>query len=118
MIEDGVFVSFQRDDSNKSKDPRSVVVIRNGKVSIYPNPDGDSRDIEYLSRTAKMLSSARSRNDYAEIASLRLNRFWDWNGYDPNPSDFFDLDTAQGDKFEKLSSGWAVKDVPMIPEED
>ena len=106
MIEDGVYVSYRSDDEAKKQTPRSVVVIKNGQVSIFANPKGDEGDIKYLKTVSQMLTDASSKSKYEDVAYARLGSYWAWNGYTPNPSDFFELDSDNANKFIELSKGW------------
>lgn len=106
MIEDGVYVSYNSDDEAKKETPRSVVVIKKEKVSIFPNPKGSADDVHYLSGVQRMLDGANSKSEYEDIVYSRLGSFWAWNGYTPNPSDFFELNSDNANKFIDLSKDW------------
>lgn len=106
MFEDGVYVSYKSSDEAKKETPRSVVVIQNAKASIFANPEGDENDVTYLRNTQKMLDEAKSKDDYEDTASYRLGSYWAWNGYTPNPSDFFELDSDNAKKFIEMSQNW------------
>lgn len=107
MFEDGIYVSYFVDDTSKKKDPRSVVVIENGKISIMINPSADTETTTYLSGIVSMLNDAKSETAYQDIAYTRLGKFWESNGYTPNPSDFFDTGSDEADKALQTARGWA-----------
>jgi hypothetical protein len=106
MIEDGIYVSYKSSDEEKKETPRSVVVIKNAKVEIFVNPKNPEEDIQYLSSVKKMLKDAKSTSEYEDVAYSRLGSYWAWNGYTPNPSDFFKLDSDNAKKFIDISKDW------------
>jgi hypothetical protein len=108
MFEDGIYVSYFLDDVSKSKDPRSVVVIENSKATIMINPKADSETKTYLSGIVNQLAKASSKDDYENIAYIGLGKFWESNGYAPNPSDFFDTGSDKANKALQIARNWAA----------
>lgn len=105
MFDSGIYVSFMSDDSAKKKAPRSVVVIDGMKVDIYVNPDAHEDTKTYLGNTKKELATLKGE-DFEVTAIIRLGKYWEWNGYTPNPSDFFELDDDKGKQFLKDAQAW------------
>ena len=56
MIEDGYFISFFSDDEAKKREPRNIIVIKNGKVSFYINPKESEENKEWLLNLKERLS--------------------------------------------------------------
>ena len=105
MIEDGYFVSFFSDDEAKKQEPRNIVVIKNGKVSIHVNPKENENDKNWLSSLKERLSKVENDKKKYEYEALSLESFWDWNGYTPNPSDFIEPNQYDG-KYDTLIGKW------------
>ena len=105
MIEDGYFVSFFSKDEAKKQAPRSIVVIKDGKVAIHINPKADEDDKNWLSSLKKKLSSLENDKKKYEFEAASLESFWDWNGYTPNPSDYIEPDKYDG-KYDALIEEW------------
>jgi hypothetical protein len=108
MFEDGTYVSYFLDDVDKRKAPRSVVVIEDGKVNIMINPSTDDETKTYLNNVAEKLEKATSTNEYEDIAYIYLGKFWESNGYSPNPSDFFEPESDGAKKSVATASAWAT----------
>lgn len=106
MFEDGIYVSYFSDDTSKTKDPRSVVVIENSKVSIMINPSADTETTTYLTGIVEKLNDAKSKKIYEDVAYTHLGKFWEFNGYTPNPSDFFDIGSDEADRALQTARGW------------
>ena len=56
MIEDGYFVQFFGDDEAKKREPRNIIVIKNGKVSFYVNPKESKENKKWLFALKEKLS--------------------------------------------------------------
>ena len=110
MFEDGIYVSYFTNDTEKAKEPRSTVSIIDGKVTIFVNPKADENDAAYLNKITADLKASASTEEYEKIAIVRLGKFWEWNGYTPNPSDFFEIDSPQGNKALELARTWKTKE--------
>lgn len=110
MFEDGVYVSYFTEDVKKQKDPKSVVLIQDEKVNIMINPSTDDVTKNYLKNIAKELDGEKSKDKYVDIATIGLGTYWEWNGYTPNPSDFFEIDSTQGNKALELARTWDTKE--------
>ena len=108
MFEDGVYVSYFSDDEDKKSAPKSVVIIENGKIQILFNPATPDDTAKFLTSLAKAFAEAVSE-DEKDFAVARLGRYWEWNGYTPNPSDFFELDSDGAKRFIELSENWTSK---------
>lgn len=105
MFEDGVYVSFFSDDTAKKKTPQSVIVIKNQRVSVGINPDS-ADDIKLsLARIAGMAQSQADK-EYDENLESALSRYFEWNGYTPKPSDFYELADSKGQNFANLPLNW------------
>ncbi len=105
MIEDGYFVSFFSDDEAKEREPRNIIVIKNGKVSFYINPKESEVDRKWLLNLNERLSKLENNKKEYEFEASLLERFWEWNGYTPNPSDFIKPDQYDG-KYDSLMKKW------------
>jgi hypothetical protein len=108
MFEDGVYVSYFSDDEDKKSAPKSVVVIENGKIQILVNPATPDDTAKFLTSLAKAFAEAVSE-DEKDFAVARLGRYWESNGYSPNPSDFFELDSDGARRSIELSKNWTSK---------
>lgn len=108
MHEDGIYVSYFPDDTQKAKDPRSVVSIQNSKVNIMINPKTDEDTKKYLNGIVDRLSKASSKDDYEEIAYMSLGKYWESNGYTPNPSDFFEIGSDGANTSLQTAREWAA----------
>jgi len=105
MIEDGYFVSFFFDDEAKKREPRNIVVIKNGKVSIYVNPKENEDDQKWLSSLSERLSKLENDKKKYEYEASSLESYWAWNGYTPKPSDFIEPNQYDG-KYDTLLEKW------------
>ena len=105
MIEDGYFVSFFEDDEAKKREPRNIIVIKNGEISFYINPKESEVDKKWLLKLKERLSKLENNKKEYEFEASLLERFWDWNGYTPNPSDFIEPDKYDG-KYDSLMKKW------------
>ena len=117
MFEDGVYVSYFSDDEDKKSAPKSVVIIENGKIQILVNPATPDEAAKFLTSLAKAFAEAVSE-DEKDFAVARLGKYWEWNGYTPNPSDFFELDSDGARRFIELSRNWASKQDNEIENEN
>jgi hypothetical protein len=108
MHEDGIYVSYFSDDTEKMKDPRSVVAIENAKVNIMINPKLDDETKKYLNGIIDKLDKSSSKDDYEDIAYMYLGKYWESNGYAPNPSDFFDIGSDEANKSLQTARKWAA----------
>jgi len=109
MFEDGIYVSYFSDDEDRAKDPQSVVVVENAKVNIMVNPKINDATKMYLSGIVDKLAKASSQDEYEDIASMYLGKYWEWNGYTPNPSHFFETASDDASKVLQLASAWKAK---------
>lgn len=107
MIEDGYFVSFFSDDESKKKEPRNIVVIKSGKVSIYVNPTESEEDKKWLSSLSEKLSKLKNDKKQYEYEASSLEGYWAWNGYTPNPSDFIKPNQYDG-KYDTHMKRWKL----------
>ena len=108
MFEDGVYVSYFSDDEDKKSAPKSVVIIENGKIQILFNPATQDDTAKFLTSLAKAFAEAVTE-DEKDFAVGRLGKYWEWNGFTPNPSDFFELDSEGAGRFIELSKNWTSK---------
>lgn len=106
-IEDGYFVSFFSDDEKKIREPRSIVVISDGVVTICPNKKSKD-DAEWLSALAERLKKLDPKSQAYADEAIALESFWDYNGYTPNPSDFIAPEDYDG-KYDDLISKWKIQ---------
>ena len=106
-IEDGYFVSFFTDDSEKRREPRAIVMIEDGAVTIAVNPKAPEEDRNWLKNLALMLRSLKKDSEEYDDVASRLNAFWDWNGYTPNPSDYIAPKDYAG-KYDKMIADWKL----------
>ena len=105
MIEDGYFVQFFSDDEAKQREPRNIVVIKNGKVSFYINQKESEVDRKWLLNLKERLSKLENNKKQYEFEASMLGNFWDWNGYTQSPSDFIEPDKYDG-KYDSLMKKW------------
>ena len=70
MIEDGYFVSFFSDDEAKKREPRNIIVIKNGKVSFYINPKESKVDRKWLLNLKERLSKLENNKKEFRISSI------------------------------------------------
>ena len=105
MIEDGYFVQFFSEDNEKKQDPRNIVVIKNGKVSFHVNPKENEENKQWLFALQEQLSKLENDKKQYEFEASRLEKFWEWNGSSPNPSDFIEPDKYDG-KYDSLMKSW------------
>ena len=105
MIEDGYFVQFFENDEAKKREPRNIVVIKNGKVSFYVNPNEHEENKKWLFALKEKLLKLENNKKQYEFEATQLEKFWEWNGYAPNPSDFIELDEYDG-KYDSLMKKW------------
>ena len=108
MFEDGVYVSHFSDDEDKEGTPKSVVIIKNGKIQIFVNPATPDDTANFLTSLAKAFTEAVTE-DEKDFAVARLGKYWESNGYSPNPSDFFELDSDDARRSVALSRNWTSK---------
>ncbi len=108
MFEDGVYVSYFSDDEEKGGAPESVVIIENGKIQILVNPATPDDTARFLVSLAKAFAEAVSE-DEKDFAVARLGKYWESNGYSPNPSDFFELGSDDARRSIELSKNWTSK---------
>lgn len=104
MIKDGNFVSFFSDDEAKKREPRNIIVIKNGEIFFYINPKESEVDKKWLFNREERLSKFKNKKE-CEFELLLLERFWEWNGYTPNPLDFIEPDEYD-DKYDSLMKKW------------
>jgi hypothetical protein len=109
VFEDGYYVSFFWDDSEKVLAPRSIVVIKGGVVGISANPVPENdADLKFLKGVAESLRSLTPRSQRYEEAAVRaLGPYWSFNGYSPNPSDYIEPDSYDG-RYDDLINLWRV----------
>lgn len=107
MIEDGIYVSFESKDSNKTGTPKSIVIISGGDIKITVNPKGAKQVNDMLESIKSLLS--KDDADSKEVAEARLLSYWDSNMYEPNPSSFYELKDSDGEKFIEMSKSWDKK---------
>ena len=108
MFEDGVYVSYFSDDEEKGGAPKSVVIIENGKIQILVNPATPDETAKFLTSLAKAFAEAVSEEE-KDFAVARLGKYWESNGYSPNPSDFFELGSDDARRSIELSKNWTSK---------
>jgi hypothetical protein len=109
MFEDGIYVSYFSDDENREKDPQSVVVIENAKVNVMLSPNISDGTKAYLNGIVSKLTDSSSKDEYEDIASMYLGKYWEWNGYIPNPSHFFETDSDEASKVLQIARAWDEK---------
>ncbi len=105
MFEDGIYVSYFSDDQSKKKTPQSVIKIENQRVSVGINQESQEGTKEYLNRLAGMAKSQADKEYDANIEQM-LDRYFEWNGYTPKPSDYFPLKDKKGQSFLNLDLSW------------
>lgn len=106
-IEDGYFISFFTYDTDKKQDPRAIVVIKDGVVSIFPNPAAPETDLDWLQNLFVRLSDLDPKSEeYANTAD-ELNGFWAWNGYTANPSTYITIKDYSGE-FDAQMRKWKL----------
>ena len=108
MFEDGVYVSYFSDDEDRKSVPQSVVIIENGKIQILVNPATPDDTARFLDSLAKAFTDAVTE-DEKDFAVARLGKYWESNGYSPNPSDFFEFDSDDARRSIELSKNWTSK---------
>ena len=108
MFEDGVYVSYFSDDEDRKSVPQSVVIIENGKIRILVNPATPDDTARFLGSLAKAFAEAVTE-DEKDFAVARLGKYWESNGYSPNPSDFFELCSDEARRSIELSKNWTSK---------
>lgn len=106
-IEDGYFISFFHYDTDKKQDPRAIVVIKNGVVSIFPNPAASEADKVWLRDLSITLSELDPKSDEYASTADQLNGFWAWNGYTPNPSTYMTIKDYAGE-FDAQMRSWKI----------
>lgn len=108
MFEDGVYVSYFSDDEDGKSVPQSMVIIENGKIRILVNPATPDDTARFLDSLAKAFAEAVTE-DEKDFAVARLGKYWESNGYSPNPSDFFELGSDDARHSIELSKNWTSK---------
>jgi hypothetical protein len=105
MFEDGIYVSYFSKDTDKKKTPQSVIKIENQRVSVGVNSEAAEDVKASLHRLAGMAESQKDQEYDAAIEAM-LARYFEWNGYTPKPSDFFELTDKKGQDFTKIDLIW------------
>jgi len=108
MFDDGVYVSYFSDDEDKRGTPKSVVIIESGKIQILVNPLTPDDTTKFLASIAKEFAEAVTE-DEIDFAIACLGRYWESNGYSPNPSDFFELGSDSARRSIETSKNWTSK---------
>ena len=106
MFQDGIYVSYFSDDENMEKDPKLVVVIENSKVNMMLSPKIHSESRAHLNGIVAKLAKASSKDEYEDLATMKLGKYWEENGYIPNPSQFLETDSDKANNVLQIARAW------------
>ena len=106
MFQDGIYVSYFSDDENMEKDPKLVVVIENSKVNMMLSPKIHSLSRAHLNGIVAKLAKASSKDEYEDLATMKLGKYWEANGYIPNPSQFLETESDKANKVLQIARAW------------